>query len=130
MRLPVAAKIAFATAGPTAAVAASPMAVDGGDAGSRRRAIDMHGAGATPRSAAAEFGTGHAEHVAQHPEQGRVAVDIDTVRRSVDFDRKCHGVLRWLLRPAGYRSNVASVFAVKIRIVGTTISSEIFPLLS
>ena len=43
-------------------------------------AVDMHGAGAAQRHAAAELRAGHAEHVAQHPEQRRVAVDIDAVR--------------------------------------------------
>ena len=31
-------------------------------------AVDMHGAGAAQRHAAAELGAGHAEHVAQHPQ--------------------------------------------------------------
>src|SRR5262249_57568165 len=43
-------------------------AVDGSDAGTGGGAIDMHGASATQRHAAAELCTGHAEHVAQHPE--------------------------------------------------------------
>jgi len=37
----------------------------------------MQGAGAAQRYAAAEFRAGHAEPVAQHPEQRRIAVDID-----------------------------------------------------
>ena len=40
-------------------------------------AVDMHRAGAAQRHAAAELRAGHAEHVAQHPQQRRVAVDID-----------------------------------------------------
>jgi Domain of unknown function (DUF4372) len=52
-------------------------AVDRGDAGPRRRAVDMHGAGAAQGLAATELGPGHAEHVAQHPQQRGVAVDID-----------------------------------------------------
>jgi hypothetical protein len=43
----------------------------------------MHCAGAAKRNAAAEFGAVHAEHVAQHPEERRVGVDIDPVRGSV-----------------------------------------------
>ena len=61
-------------------------AVDRGDAGPRRRAVDMHGAGAAQRGSAAEFGAGHAKHIAQHPKQRRVGVDIDAVCGSVDFD--------------------------------------------
>jgi hypothetical protein len=33
----------------------------------------------------AELGAGHAEHVAQHPEQRRVAVDIDAPRLTVEL---------------------------------------------
>src|SRR3989442_30954 len=66
----------------------------GGDAGTRRYSVDMHGAGAAKCNAAAEFGAGHTEHVAQHPEERRVGIDIDTVRGSVhdefhDRPRSC-----------------------------------------
>jgi hypothetical protein len=53
----------------------------------------MHGAGAAERHATAELRAGHAEHVAQHPEERCVAVDIDTMRGSVDFDEEGHGCL-------------------------------------
>ena len=66
-------------------------AVDRRDAGTGGDTVDMHRAGAAQRHAAAEFRAGHAEHVAQHPEERRVAVDIDAVRSSVDFDREGHG---------------------------------------
>ena len=68
-------------------------AVDGGDAGTGGDAVDMHGAGAAERHAAAELRAGHAEHVAQHPEKWRVAVDIDALPAAVDFDGGGHGVL-------------------------------------
>src|SRR5215831_1746724 len=68
-------------------------AVDEGDTGTGRSAVDMHRAGATQRHAAAELRARHAEHVAQHPEQRRVAVDIDAVRAAVDFDGEGHGML-------------------------------------
>src|SRR6266436_2662862 len=68
-------------------------AVDLGNAGTGGDAVDMHGAGAAERHAAAELRAGHAEHVAQHPKQGRVAVDIDGVRGSVDLDGETHGYL-------------------------------------
>src|ERR1700748_3459169 len=42
-------------------------AVDRGDAGTGGDAVDMHGAGAAERHAAAELRAGHAEHVAQNP---------------------------------------------------------------
>src|SRR5712671_3329475 len=48
---------------------------NGGDAGTGRSAIDVHRARAAKRGAAAELRAGHAEHVAQHPQQGRVVVD-------------------------------------------------------
>jgi len=43
-------------------------AVDRRLAGADRLAVDMHGAGAAQRLAAAELGPGHTEHVAQHPQ--------------------------------------------------------------
>src|SRR6185312_17320530 len=65
-------------------------AVDGGNAGTGSGAIDVHGTGAAKRHAAAELCSGHAEHVAQDPKQRRVAVNIDAVRVSIDFDCKSH----------------------------------------
>src|SRR5262249_24291850 len=56
----------------------------------RRGAVDMHGAGAAQRHAAAEFRPGHAEHVAEHPEQRRIAVHVDAARTSIDGDGKGH----------------------------------------
>src|ERR1700719_604686 len=56
----------------------------------------MHRAGAAKRHAAAELRAGHAQHIAQHPEKRRVAVDIDYVCRSVDFDGEGHGVFSFL----------------------------------
>jgi hypothetical protein len=52
-------------------------AVNSCGARARGAAVDMQGAGAAQRYAAAEFRAGHAEPVAQHPEQRRIAVDID-----------------------------------------------------
>ena len=74
----------------------------------RGGAVDMHGAGAAQRHAAAELRAGHAEHVAQHPEQRRVAVDIDAVCSPVDFDGEGHGAPSFLSmainsRPATHR---------------------------
>jgi hypothetical protein len=59
----------------------------------RRRAVDMHGACAAQRLAATELGPGHAEHVAQHPQQRGVAVDIDLMGCAVDLQRESHGCL-------------------------------------
>ena len=53
-----------------------------------RVAVEMHGAGATLGDAAAVFGAGHAKQIAQHPQERSSIIDIDVVRRSVDFDRK------------------------------------------
>src|SRR6201991_3909128 len=68
-------------------------AVDRGDTGPRRRAVDMHGAGAAQRLAATELGPGHAQHVAQHPEQRGVAVDIDLMGCAVNLQHEGHGCL-------------------------------------
>src|SRR5258706_11160777 len=62
----------------------------GGDAGAGPCAVDVHGAGAAKRGAAAEFRAGHPETVAQHPEQGRVVVDIDAASFAVDCQRMWH----------------------------------------
>src|SRR5258705_6210812 len=74
-------------------------AVDRGDAGTGGDAVDVHGAGAAQCHAAAELRAGHAEHVAQHPQEWDVAVDIDVVGGSVDFDGVGHGCLKgcWVL---------------------------------
>jgi hypothetical protein len=53
----------------------------------------MHGASATQRHAATELRAGHAEYVAQNPEQWRVAINIYTTRGSVDFDCEGHEVV-------------------------------------
>src|SRR5918995_252131 len=48
--------------------------VDRRDAGTRGDAVDMHRTRAAERQAAAEFGAGHAKHVAQYPQQRSVVV--------------------------------------------------------
>src|SRR6266705_1535370 len=60
------------------------------DARARRLAVEVHRARAAQRHAAAEFRAGHPEHVAQHPEQGRVVVDIDAAGFAVDCQRMWH----------------------------------------
>src|SRR5215469_15183760 len=70
-------------------------AFDGGDlavadiadlrlAGAHRIAVEMDGAGAAERQAAAELGAGEVELVAQGPEEGHVGLRIDVVRRAID----------------------------------------------
>src|SRR5262249_4540454 len=66
-------------------------AVDPGNTGTGGDAVDMHSAGAAERPAAAELRAGHAEHVAQHPQERGVAVDIDGPIDAVDLDRDGHG---------------------------------------
>jgi hypothetical protein len=39
------------------------------------------------------MGAGQTERVAQHPQQGRIGVDVDAVRGAVHFDREGHGHL-------------------------------------
>jgi hypothetical protein len=50
----------------------------------------MHSTGAAQRHAAAELRAGHAQHVAQHPEERRVVVDIDAVCVPVHFNGEGH----------------------------------------
>src|SRR5262249_9259335 len=89
--------IAFAVIGLHAASAhPETCSDDRGDAGPRRRAVDMHGAGAAQRLAATELGPGHAEHVAQHPQQRGVAVDIDLMGCAVDLQMKAMAASGWL----------------------------------
>src|SRR5689334_19036996 len=60
-------------------------AVDRRLAGADRLAVEMHGAGAAQRLAAAELGSSHAQYVAQQPQQRCVAVDIDLMGCAVDL---------------------------------------------
>jgi hypothetical protein len=66
---------------------------DRGDAGTRRETVDVHGARAAQRQTSPEFRAGQTEHVTQDPKQRRVAVDVDAVRASVDFDREGHDAI-------------------------------------
>src|SRR5262249_19998788 len=56
----------------------------------RGNPVDMHGARAAQRLAAPELRSGHAEHVAQHPKQRGVTVDVEIVDFSIDFDGHGH----------------------------------------
>src|SRR6267143_1017921 len=60
------------------------------DARAHRLAIKMDRARAAQSEAATEFRAGHAEHIAQHPEQRRVVVDIDAAGFAVDCQRMWH----------------------------------------
>jgi hypothetical protein len=66
----------------------SANALDGGDgavahradrqhAGAHRLAVDMHGTRSALGNAAAELGSGHAEHVTQHPKQRHVRGHVE-----------------------------------------------------
>jgi hypothetical protein len=69
----------------------------------------MHGARTTLSDAAAIFGARQTEHIAQHPQQRGVSVDINVVRRTVDFDGEGHGELlfiRTILRPWSQSQNL------------------------
>src|SRR6267378_4088293 len=63
------------------------------DARAHRLAVNMDRASATQRHAATEFRAGHSEHVAQHPQQRRVVVDIDAAGSAVD----CQCMWHWSL---------------------------------
>src|SRR6516225_5174325 len=49
-----------------------------------RLAVDMHRASAALRNAAAEFGAGHAKHIAQHPQQWHVRGRLEASVFAVD----------------------------------------------
>ena len=49
-------------------------------------AVDVHGAGAAQRHAAAELGAGEAQLVAQRPQQRGVVGEVDVVAPAVDVD--------------------------------------------
>ena len=78
-------------------LAVGRQAFDGGDvlaggiadrqaAGAYGLAVDMHGAGAAHRNAAAEFGAGQSQFVADDPEQRRLRLDVELMRLAVDGD--------------------------------------------
>src|SRR3984893_770568 len=64
--------------------------VDPRDARARRYAVDVHGTRAAQGDAASELGAAHAEHIPEHPEQRRVAVDVSAVRGPIDSDLEGH----------------------------------------
>jgi hypothetical protein len=51
----------------------------------------MDSASAAECHSATELRPGHAEHVAQYPEQRGVTINVDTMRLAVDFNSKGHG---------------------------------------
>src|SRR5882762_9852196 len=60
------------------------------DARAHRLAVEVDRARAAQSEAATEFRAGHAEHIAQHPQQRRVVVDIDAAGFAVDWQRMGH----------------------------------------
>src|SRR6202030_1625529 len=60
-------------------------------AGPRRNAVDVDRAGAALRDAATIFGAGHAERIAQHPQQRGVGLDVDVMALTID-DEGWHSV--------------------------------------
>ncbi len=59
-------------------------------AGARRLAVEMDGAGAAEPDAAAELAALQVQFVAQDPKQGRIPVDIDGSLQAVHLDRIGH----------------------------------------
>src|SRR5438552_2591082 len=55
-----------------------------------RDAVDVHGAGAALRDAAAVLGAGEADLLADHPQQGRGRIDVDLVGLAVDCQAHCY----------------------------------------
>src|SRR6266850_4310663 len=64
-----------------------------GDAGARGFAVDMHGASAAERHAAAKFRSGHVQRVAKHPEQRHVRADVDGLYFTVESESNGHRIL-------------------------------------
>src|SRR5262249_58879197 len=80
----------------------------------RGNPVDMHGARAAQRLAAPELRSGHAEHVAQHPKQRGVTVDVETMGYSIDFDGHGHngispGLAPRRAQPRGWNSGVSGL---------------------
>ncbi len=63
---------------------------DRGDAGAARLAVHMDGARAAQRNAAAVLGAGEPELIAQHPEHGRIALDVHLGARAIHTQLECH----------------------------------------
>src|SRR5258705_7108929 len=63
---------------------------DGRYARAHGHAVDVDGAGAAQGDAAAELCTRDAEHVAQHPQERSVSIDVYRLRGAVNLDRECH----------------------------------------
>ena len=60
-----------------------PSGADRIQAGPHRLPVDMHGAGAALRDAAAELGAGHAQNIPDDPEQRHVSGHIHLMRLAI-----------------------------------------------
>src|SRR3979490_1409315 len=67
----------------------------GGDAGAHGLAVEVHGAGTALSDAAAELRAGHAQRVAQHPQEGRAGRGVDLAGLAVDNEGN-HGNSFWI----------------------------------
>jgi hypothetical protein len=56
--------------------------------------VDMDGAGAAQRHAAAELRSSHPQHVSQDPQKWGVLIDVDLPVQAVDLDLERHVSLR------------------------------------
>src|SRR5713226_4534656 len=65
------------------------------DAGSRRGAVDMHGAGTAEADAAAELASGQAEMLANDPQQWGILRSVELGRHSIDGEFHGHGRVPW-----------------------------------
>jgi hypothetical protein len=65
-------------------------AIDGRNAGAGRNAVKMNRACTAKSHAAAELRAGHAEDVAEDPQQRCVFIDVDDVVCAVNFEGKGH----------------------------------------
>ena len=71
-------------------------------AGARRHAVDVNGAGAALRDAAAVFGAGQADVFPDRPEQRRVGFDVDVDDFSIDVEAHHNRPPLSALRPLLY----------------------------
>src|SRR6516225_3696113 len=68
----------------------------GNAAGAHRNAVQMHGAGAAQRDAAAIFRTREAHVLADRPEQWRIRFDVDVMHFAIDCETH-DWFLRWII---------------------------------
>ena len=78
-------------------------------AGAHHLAVEVHGARAAQRLAAAVLRAGEAEHVAQRPEQRHLGIDVELPLCAVDTKRDVHRRTSWLGHSAPVSTHAATI---------------------